>query len=953
MAGGSTTQFINQKLLEETPIFSKTRVDFTPTHPLTHLVVSNSHIVMALANRTLIRIEQSPGTVGRREEIDLGRALPGAQVHGLFLDPTGHHLLLSLKSSEAESLPSLYYLHKRWSQPRPCSKFRGVLVSAVGWGQGHQGSGTGPLLCGTTLGLIIETELTSDERFFSSGVEQSHKQVFDIGKGQHTPVTGLQYHAVPATNKYFVIATTPTRMYQFQGYVSSPTERPLLQQVFSNYLHVPERFLELQGSLKTSSLSFHSSAPRAPQPGKGGEAALPEQFGWLTEPGLYTGRIDPWEADSDSVTVDCRLLSNGGKVPRSALITQFHVLQLHSDRVTAVCILNEQVVFDDEYDGTHGALVGLSHDQAKNVYWSFTEYAVYKYQVVNESRHVWRIYLEQGQFNLAMRHSDGDPAATDLILTRQAERLFEEGKYVESAMHFAKTRCSFEEVTLRFMALEDASALKNYLKKKLETLRAGEKTQITLIVVWLVEIFQHRLGSLREAEGEGEDFRQTEEEFLALLRQPRVEDCVKNNKETVYALLGSHGDQKNLVHIAQTLRDTDRLVQYSLRDQDWSAVLSILAREGDPELLYTYCPVLMDHVPEQTVDMLLPLSRQLSPDRLLPSLLSESHEVSMQSIRYLEHQVQELHCPKPAVHNLLVSLYVSRAPDRLASYLAAPGPLRCDVQYALRLCTEAGLGREAVRLYTLLGQHEAAVELALGIDTELAASCAAGRLLGRALPEDTSRKLWLKVAKHVVQEKNDIKQAMEFLEECPSVKIEDILPFFPDFVTIDHFKAAICDSLQQYSQHIQTLKEEMAEASASARVIREEIVAARGQHQLVRAGDRCSTCGDLLLSRPFYIFSCQHKFHSACLADAVMPHLAGPRQRKLAEVQQLVAAPHPGESGSLDSKSPVPSRAEQAQAELDDLIASECVFCGDVMIRNIDRPFIEDQDFDRVVEEWL
>ena len=46
----------------------------------------------------------------------------------------------------------------------------------------------------------------------------------------------------------------------------------------------------------------------------------------------------------------------------------------------------------------------------------------------------------------------------------------------------------------------------------------------------------------------------------------------------------------------------------------------------------------------------------------------------------------------------------------------------------------------------------------------------------------------IQVARHVVQEKNDIKLAMEFLKECPSVKIEDILPFFPDFVTIDHFK---------------------------------------------------------------------------------------------------------------------------------------------------------------------
>ena len=103
------------------------------------------------------------------------------------------------------------------------------------------------------------------------------------------------------------------------------------------------------------------------------------------------------------------------------------------------------------------------------------------------------------------------------------------------------------------MALEDASALKNYLKKKLETLKNGEKTQMTLIVLWLIEIYQNRLGRLREGkEGEeGVEFRNLQEEFLSLLRQPRVEECMKNNKDTVYALLGSHGDQRNLVYIAQ------------------------------------------------------------------------------------------------------------------------------------------------------------------------------------------------------------------------------------------------------------------------------------------------------------------------------------------------------------------------------------------------------------------
>ena len=54
--------------------------------------------------------------------------------------------------------------------------------------------------------------------------------------------------------------------------------------------------------------------------------------------------------------------------------------------------------------------------------------------------------------------------------------------------------------------------------------------------------------------------------------------------------------------------------------------------------------------------------------------------------------------------------------------------------------------------------------------------------------DELTKKLWLRIARHVVEEQSDIQKAMLVLQECPQLKIEDILPFFPDFVTIDHFK---------------------------------------------------------------------------------------------------------------------------------------------------------------------
>ena len=47
------------------------------------------------------------------------------------------------------------------------------------------------------------------------------------------------------------------------------------------------------------------------------------------------------------------------------------------------------------------------------------------------------------------------------------------------------------------------------------------------------------------------------------------------------------------------------------------------------------------------------------------------------------------------------------------------------------------------------------------------------------------------------------------------------------------------------------------------------------------------------------------------------------------------------------------SKKDMIRAELDDLIASECIHCGDIMIKLIDKPFIEPEEFDKVSQEWL
>lgn len=65
------------------------------------------------------------------------------------------------------------------------------------------------------------------------------------------------------------------------------------------------------------------------------------------------------------------------------------------------------------------------------------------------------------------------------------------------------------------------------------------------------------------------------------------------------------------------------------------------------------------------------------------------------------------------------------------------------------------------------------------------------------LDEVLRKTLWLKIALFAIGEHKSIKPAIDIMKESDCLKIEDILPHFPDFVVIDDFKDDICSALEQ------------------------------------------------------------------------------------------------------------------------------------------------------------
>ncbi len=106
----------------------------------------------------------------------------------------------------------------------------------------------------------------------------------------------------------------------------------------------------------------------------------------------------------------------------------------------------------------------------------------------------------------------------------------------------------------------------------------------------------------------------------------------------------------------------------------------------------------------------------------------------------------------------------------------------------------------------------------------------------RAMSNSSLRKkLWLAVAKKVISQSTGIRAAIEFLKRCELLKIEDLIPFFPDFVVIDDFKDEICTALEDYSRNIDALKKEMDESSLTAANIKVDIAALDKRYAIVEA----------------------------------------------------------------------------------------------------------------------
>ncbi|PSC73297.1 vacuolar sorting-associated 18-like protein [Micractinium conductrix] len=983
--------------------------------------VVNDTLFVATSRNFLLRHDLSDDGGGASPVVELEATKSSdARVRRLFVDPLGRHALLALQTPAGLET---HYVDGGLKRARPLPKLRGLSITSVAWSPALRAGGFSEALLGTDSGALYELALEPE------GKKETLRLLYEL-RGETGPVAGLAQVEL-STQRRLVLALCGTRLYAFAGgpsleAVFAPGGGAGEGGGGQGAAAAEPRCIDLPTQSGAAQLQL-LYPPRQPDASLLGDTAAPpfrmpspEVFAVLSPSGIYYGQLDldPSIPDPSDHLVKHQLLpaavlhlppggGNGGAAaaaaaaaaadtpgerPLSLAMTQHHFVLLYPSKLQWVNRVSKAAVqelplqrFATPVRGAATMPLGLCRDQLAGRIYVLAGDDALEVDASGEDRDMWRILLDKGEYRQALTHCRG-AAQRNTVYLAEAAALFEEGQYVQSAALYGKVTSSvpsFEDVALRFMETGDPDAVAAFLQSRLDTLGRDDKAQATMVATWLTELLLDQLNrALLQPDAAGEaggsdgaadgSYQQAVERLRAFL-QRYVEVL---DPGTTIGLLAGYGRLEELMYYARCRGDWESLLEYLLQRGEAEKALEVLRRPSvSPELYYKFAPALVAQAPELTVQAWMDVQPPLEPRRLLPALLhfgdpGGTAAGRAEALKYVRFCWLRLGSEDPAVHNLAVALLSLDASqeEQLLEYLASARSLSdrplYDPVHALRLARERRRLRASVALFCEVGMWEDAVSLALSFDSELAASIARQPSGDEAL----SRKLWLSIARHMIEDSSTpeperIRGVTALLEAAGgAVRIEDILPLFPDFVEIDAFKDAICSSLEAYNREIEELKGEMQNATTTVQAIREDLARLEHRSAALDSAEPCARCGRPLHAPPpgsagpsggslpkLFLFPTGNAFHGSCLcaeAAELAPTVQRRRIRQLAE--RLAAVPEGSVTAPATPDAPAAS-VETLRQQLEEEVAGDDPFEGEAVVRHLSRPFVQDREEE---ESW-
>eukprot|EP01080_Neovahlkampfia_damariscottae_P010520 gene10520-3042_t len=646
------------------------------------------------------------------------------------------------------------------------------------------------------------------------------------------------------------------------------------------------------------------------------------------------------------------------------------------------------IVFKKEFSLNQIQLKLMFKDENEEIFLNSSS-SIFRILIDDETRNVWKLYLEKAinpntskleYFDKAYELCFDNDKNSDLVLISKGDYLYSKNRFDEAADIYSRCSKSFEQISISFFNHKDS--LLRYLLNKLKVLKMKRKnenenlTQLICLSTWITEIYLDKMNqiefenysenlSMNQSIGMGNNMGNNMGSSMSssmssmnnnmsssnmsnnsnpdnIEKIERIKKQFRNflseyltflNEDITFRLISSHGQIEELIYFSKLIKDYEKVIYQYLIENKYRESLELLSKYCKEDKysihFYKFSPILIEYLPNEMVKVLMQ-NKHLDAGKLIPALMRCINNGKMDNIiSYLEWLILKNNNKDPAIHNLLLNLYAKKGDDnKLLSFLnfeSSGDENYYDMKYALRICNEFKKYEACARLYSMMELYEDSINISLlNNDIKLAKE-----IVNESSIEDEEliKKLWIKIAKFVIEKENKVQNVIEFLKDTDKIKLEDILPFFPDFILIDNFRNQICDALQEYKDEIEELKQDMIDSTKNAKSIREDIHQLKYSFGFITKTSKCSAenCYQTILSREFYLFPCEHMFHSNCLINEIKKHVSTSKIQKIEEL--------------LEIKKLNPSNQQNIDL-LEQLISKECPLCGDIMISSISKEFI-------------
>ncbi|KAJ3423692.1 vacuolar protein sorting-associated protein 18 [Anaeramoeba flamelloides] len=780
------------------------------------------------------------------------------------------------------------YMKKSKNQLMKIEKLQDEYITSVCWEIKNQKTQRESALIGTNTGKIYFLDLKKNKKV-------SIKELYQIPNS--TPIHGIYFHPVDLKKTtWILLVTTNNTIFQFFG-VST------IQSIFENYFNTPPRFVEFPGNSRASELHIRN------------RENFNSTFCFLNESGIFNG---------DLIT-NVKNLKIGNQVITNENLFYFPTVNSELFDITSYGTIDETIV---------PAISMVKTDYHFLLAWEEKILAISS--LTNQ---------------IIFQKNINDNKQREEVHQTYAKHLFNKKLYNEAATILAKTDLPLEDVTLKLLQLESEEPLKIYLLNKIDNIPEKNKNELTLISMWLLELYVSELHTLEKIDKL--KYKQAKNRFKNFVLD-RKNDL---NSKTTFSILLSYNRFSEMVYYASIIDNYEQILSYYIRQGNVTQALEVLRKQKDLELIYRFSPILIVVDPFQTIKT-WKLIATIDPVRLLPSLMRYQITKNPKGIKtnlaiqYLEYCIFVKGNKDSNLHNYLITQYVENDEDKkLLEFL---NPINKIIfynpKYALRVCMMQKKIEPSVYLYSEMGLFEQAIKLALTIDIELARIQAE-----KSTNPQQKKKLWLIIAQHIATKKKDLIGAIHFLQQIEDIELDSFLPLFPNFDCIDEFKNDITTSLSSFQKKINKLKKAMESDNTSSEIMRDELNTLRKRFVLVQSDQKCLICGKPLKNSNYYIFTCKHAFHTICLENEMcanlLPKFKIKRIIALKKLKKEIQEKIENRSVNPNQLLLLQNQLSSYQIELESLIASDCILCGRLVSVLVEKPLIESNNTNKL-DSW-